>query len=63
MFPTDAVIAVTYRCNARCTMCDIWKSDSSPAIELKPNDLRIAGDTIGKQLSSLINSIKKTITK
>jgi four helix bundle protein len=27
------------------------------------NDLRIAGDTIGKQLSSLINSIKKTITK
>lgn len=25
------------------------------------NDLRIAGDTIGKQLSSLINSIKKTI--
>ena len=27
------------------------------------NDLRIAGDTIGKQLSSLINSIKKTIMK
>lgn len=25
------------------------------------NDLRIAGDTIGKHLSSLINSIKKTI--
>ncbi|WP_347275076.1 four helix bundle protein [Candidatus Kuenenia sp.] len=25
------------------------------------NDLRIAGDTIGKQLSSLINSIRKTI--
>ncbi len=29
----------------------------------KLNDLRIVGDTIGKQLSSLINSIKKTITK
>ena len=27
------------------------------------NDLRMVGDTIGKQLSSLINSIKKTITK
>lgn len=25
------------------------------------NDLRIAGDRIGKQLSSLVNSIKKTI--
>ncbi len=34
-----------------------WISDSNL------NDLRIAGDTIGKQLSSLINSIKKTITK
>lgn len=26
------------------------------------NNLRIAGDTIGRQISSLINSIKKTIT-
>ncbi len=34
-----------------------WISNS------KLNDLRIEGDTIGKQLSSLINSIKKTITK
>ncbi len=29
----------------------------------KLNDLRIEGDIIGKQLSSLINSIKKTIIK
>ena len=34
-----------------------WISNS------KLNDLRIEGDTIGKQLSSLINSIKQTITK
>lgn len=25
MNPTDAVIAATYRCNARCQMCGIWR--------------------------------------
>ncbi len=34
-----------------------WISDSNLY------DLRVAGDIIGKQLSSLINSIKKTIIK
>ncbi len=24
--PTDAAVAVTYRCNGRCVMCNIWKS-------------------------------------
>jgi radical SAM protein with 4Fe4S-binding SPASM domain len=24
--PTDAVVAVTYECDARCVMCNIWKS-------------------------------------
>ena len=27
MKPVDAVLAVTSRCNARCLMCGIWKSD------------------------------------
>jgi MoaA/NifB/PqqE/SkfB family radical SAM enzyme len=36
--PVDAVIAVTYRCNARCAMCGIWRS---PAPEvLKPEAYR-----------------------
>ncbi len=26
MNPTDAVLAITYRCNGRCRMCDIWKN-------------------------------------
>src|SRR3972149_1084889 len=29
MRPLDAVLAVTYRCNARCAMCGIWKADST----------------------------------
>jgi len=34
MKPVDAVLAVTYRCNARCAMCGIWKSP--PREELPP---------------------------
>jgi len=30
MTPRAAVIAVTYRCNSRCTMCDIWKREDAP---------------------------------
>jgi len=26
MNPTDAVLAITYRCNAVCRMCDVWKT-------------------------------------
>ena len=33
--PTDAVVAVTYRCNARCAMCGIW--NSPPREELPPS--------------------------
>lgn len=28
--PTHAIVAVTNRCNARCTMCDIWKRGATP---------------------------------
>jgi len=28
--PLDVVLAVTYRCNARCAMCGIWKTESGP---------------------------------
>lgn len=36
--PTDVVLAVTYRCNARCRMCDVWKSPQSKKDELSPAD-------------------------
>jgi MoaA/NifB/PqqE/SkfB family radical SAM enzyme len=34
MRPVDAVLAVTFRCNARCAMCGIWKTEPGP--ELPP---------------------------
>ena len=30
-----ASIIVTYRCNARCNMCDVWKSPTKPREEIK----------------------------
>jgi len=38
MMPVDAALAVTYRCNARCAMCGIWKSEPGP--ELPPDVFR-----------------------
>jgi MoaA/NifB/PqqE/SkfB family radical SAM enzyme len=36
--PIDAVIAVTYRCDSRCNMCNIWKL--APGTELAPAEYR-----------------------
>lgn len=33
--PIDCVLAVTYRCNSRCTMCDIWKMKETRELELE----------------------------
>ncbi|MEA3409628.1 MAG: radical SAM protein, partial [Candidatus Eisenbacteria bacterium] len=36
--PVGCVVAVTYRCNARCTVCDIWKNESRADEEIAPSD-------------------------
>jgi len=33
--PRDLVLAVTYRCNSRCRMCNIWKMEPLPLLNLK----------------------------
>jgi len=38
--PIACVAAVTYRCNSRCTMCDIWRKDARVPDELEPEDYR-----------------------
>jgi len=32
--PIDAVLAVTYRCNSRCTMCNIWQAEPQDEDEI-----------------------------
>lgn len=33
MSPKEAVLAVTYRCNARCSMCNIWRQECHDELE------------------------------
>lgn len=35
----EGLIAVTYRCNAKCHMCNTWKHPSDPDEEVMPEDL------------------------
>ena len=35
----DGLIAITYRCNARCKMCHIWQHPSKSSEEITPKDL------------------------
>ncbi len=42
--PTDAVVAVTYECDARCVMCNIWKS---------PPTEQVAAETFARLPASL----------
>ena len=36
----EALICVTYRCNAKCHMCNIWKHPSDKNKEISPADLK-----------------------
>ncbi len=36
----EALIAVTYRCNAKCHMCNIWQYPTKPKAELTADDLK-----------------------
>lgn len=35
----DGILAVTYRCNCKCVMCDTWKNPSPKDREITPRDL------------------------
>ena len=38
MGPKEGNICITYKCNARCVMCDIWQKKND--VELKPSDYK-----------------------
>ncbi|MFH1427954.1 MAG: glycosyltransferase [Patescibacteria group bacterium] len=35
LIPLDATIAVTYKCNSRCQMCNIWQAKNQPELPLQ----------------------------
>mgnify|MGYP000884503413 CR=1 FL=1 len=51
--PRDAIIAITHRCNARCTMCNIWQSQAADVLmpehmDRLPRDLATINITGGE---------------
>ncbi len=42
----EGLIAITYRCNAGCYMCNTWKHPSEPQDELQPKDLEGLPDMV-----------------
>ena len=69
MLPADAVIAITSRCNARCSMCRVWQSNGRdclrPAhIAKLPKSLRTVNITGGEpflhpQLPDFVSSVRR----
>ena len=45
--PRQLVIDVTYRCNARCVMCSIWKAQKKPELTLQQFDRILAEPLFG----------------
>jgi len=44
MVPVDAVIAITYRCDSRCNMCNIWQLP--PGKEMEPQEYERVPSTL-----------------
>lgn len=68
-FPIDCVIGVTYNCNSRCVMCDIWKIRDFPElpvfeyqkISTSLRDINISGGEpfLRKDLPEIIETVVK----
>ena len=71
--PVDAVVAVTYRCNARCVMCNIWQIKDFPEMAPKEylklpaslKDVNISGGEpfLRTDLVEIIKNVKKACPK
>ena len=71
MPPSDAIIAITHRCNSRCTMCTVWRSKHrdllAPAHLAKlPRSLRTVNITGGEpflhpRLPDFISAVRRNL--
>ena len=67
----EAIVGVTYRCNARCYMCNTWNFPSNTADEITPCDIEKIPDNLKfvnitggepflrKDLEEIVNILKK----
>jgi MoaA/NifB/PqqE/SkfB family radical SAM enzyme len=72
-YPVDAVVAVTYRCQARCRMCSIWQisehNDVTPDVFAKLpttlNDVNISGGEpfLRKDLAEIVRVVHERVPR
>ena len=65
--PTNAIIAVTLGCNAKCKMCDIWRAKVDGEVSMRPHDggsvvdmdfrVRSGIPLLGKKLAEFVAGI------
>lgn len=66
-YPTDAILAITYRCDARCQMCNIWQLDAQEHLGVADyakvpatlRDINISGGEpfLRKDIVEIINTV------
>lgn len=66
-YPTDAILAITYRCDAHCTMCNIWQLDPQEQLSIDDyakipatlRDINISGGEpfLRKDAVEIINAV------
>lgn len=72
-FPTDCVVAVTYICNSKCTMCDFWKETRKPTVTLDDyrklpatlRDINVSGGEpfLHPQIVDIVRVLRETCPK
>jgi Fe-coproporphyrin III synthase len=71
--PIDCVLGITYNCNSRCTMCDIWKIKNFPELAVSEyaklpktlRDINISGGEpfLRKDIPDIIEVVTKRCPK
>lgn len=66
-YPTDAILAITYRCDARCKMCNIWQLDPHEHLSAADyakipstlRDINISGGEpfLRKEIVEIVNTV------
>lgn len=71
--PVDAVIGITYNCNSRCIMCDIWKMDPHELLQIDDfkklpttlKDVNISGGEpfLHKNIIEIVKTVHERVPK
>jgi MoaA/NifB/PqqE/SkfB family radical SAM enzyme len=71
--PVDAVIGITYNCNSRCVMCDIWKMEPHELMKVEDfkklpttlRDVNISGGEpfLHKDIVAIVRTVRERLPK